>query len=88
MSVKLPATLNIQPEYAFFTWENAQSLWVPLFCYQVITLWRRSVLQLRLLGVPGVPISSPVGWEFVPTTSRSDRPSKSRGHNSGPQATR
>ena len=55
MSVKLPATLNIQPEYAFFTWGNAQSLWVPLFCYQVITLWRRSVLQLRLLGVPGAP---------------------------------
>ena len=64
MSVKLPATLNIQPEYAFFTWGNAQSLWVPLFCYQVITRWRRSVLQLGLLGVP---ISSPLGWEFVPT---------------------
>ena len=85
MSVKLPPTLNIQPEYAFFTWGNAQSLWVPLFCYQVITLWRRSVLQLRLLGMP---ISSPMGWQFVPTTSGSDRPSESRSHNSGPQATR
>ena len=46
MSVKLPATLNIQPEYVFYTWGNTQSLWVPLFYHQVIiSLWRRSVLQ-------------------------------------------
>ena len=31
MCVKLPATLNIQLEYVFYTWRNAQSLWVPLF---------------------------------------------------------
>ena len=36
MSVKLPATLNIQPKYVFYTWANTQSLWVPLFCHQVI----------------------------------------------------
>ena len=42
MSVKLPATLNIQPKYVFYTWENTQSLWVPLFCHQVIidSKWR------------------------------------------------
>ena len=46
MSVKLPATLNIQPEYVFYTWGKTQSLWVPLFCHQVIIfLWRRPVLQ-------------------------------------------
>ena len=36
MCVKLPATLNVQLEYVFYTWGNAQSLWVPLFCHQVI----------------------------------------------------
>ena len=46
ISVKLPATLNIQLEYVFYTWGSTQSLWVPLFCHQVIiSLWRRSVLQ-------------------------------------------
>ena len=33
--VKLPATLNIQLEYVFYTWGNEQSLWVPLSCHQV-----------------------------------------------------
>ena len=46
MCVKLLATLNIQLEYIFYTWGNAQSLWIPLFCHQVIiSVWRRSVLQ-------------------------------------------
>ena len=47
MCVKLPAALNIQLEYVFYSWRNAQSLWVLLFfCHQVIiTLWRCSVLQ-------------------------------------------
>ena len=46
MCVKLLATLNIQLEYIFYTWGNAQSLWIPLFCHQVIIyLWRRSVLR-------------------------------------------
>ena len=34
MCVKLPATLNIQLEYVFYTWGNVQSFWVPLFCHQ------------------------------------------------------
>ena len=34
MCVKFPATLNIQLEYVFFTWGNAQSFLVPLFCHQ------------------------------------------------------
>ena len=34
MCVKLPAPLNIQLEYIFYTWGNAQSFWVPLFCHQ------------------------------------------------------
>ena len=42
---KLPVTLNIQLEYVFYTSGNTQSLWVPLFCHQVITLLRRLVLQ-------------------------------------------
>ena len=62
MCVKLPATLNVQLEYVFYTWGNAQSLWVPLFCHQVIvSLWRHSVLQWRLLWVL---ISSPQEREF------------------------
>ena len=37
MCVKLLATLNIQLDYVFYTWGNAQSLWVPLsFGHQVI----------------------------------------------------
>ena len=34
MCVKLPATLNIQLEYVFYTWGNAQSFWAPLLCHQ------------------------------------------------------
>ena len=30
MCVKLPATLNIQLEYVFYTWGNTQSLWIPI----------------------------------------------------------
>ena len=44
-NVCLIATPNIQLEYVFYTWGNAQSLWVPLFCHQVITPWRCRVLQ-------------------------------------------
>ena len=33
MCVKLPATLNIELEYVFYTWGNARSLWVPLFFF-------------------------------------------------------
>ena len=50
MCVKLPATLNIQLEYVFYSWGNAQNLRVPLFffCHQVIiTLWRFSVLAIK-----------------------------------------
>ena len=36
MFVKLPATLNIQPEYVLYTWGNIQSLWVPLFCHHFL----------------------------------------------------
>ena len=35
---KLPAALNIQLEYVFYAWGNTQSLWVPLFCHQVLLL--------------------------------------------------
>ena len=31
MCVKLAVTLNVKLEYVFFTWGNAQSLWVPFF---------------------------------------------------------
>ena len=35
---KSPAVQNIQLEYVFYTWGNTQSLWVPLFCHQVIII--------------------------------------------------
>ena len=39
------STLNIQQEFVSYTWGKAQSLWAPLFCHQVITLWGHSVLK-------------------------------------------
>ena len=33
MRFKLPVMLNIQLEFVFYTWGNAPSLWVPLFCH-------------------------------------------------------
>ena len=44
MCVKLAATLNIKLENIFYTWRNAQSLWIPLSYQQDIILARCSVL--------------------------------------------
>ena len=35
---KLPAALNIQLEYVFYTWGNTQSLWILLFCHHYYSL--------------------------------------------------
>ena len=50
MCVKLPATLNVQLEYVFYTWGNTQSLWIPLFCHQVI-IERREILSAAIKTV-------------------------------------
>ena len=39
MCVKLSAAQDIQLEYVFYTWGNAQCFWVPF------TLWGHFVLQ-------------------------------------------
>ena len=79
MSVKLPANTKYSSRICLLhLGKCTKFVGTIILLPSNITLWRRSVL-LRLLGVP---ISSPLGWEFVPTTSRSDRPSESRGHNS------
>ena len=44
MCLKLAAIVNIMLENVFYTWGNAQSLWVPLSYQQDIILARRSVL--------------------------------------------
>ena len=53
MRVKLLATRNIQLEYVFYTWGNAQSLFVSSL--------KTLSAALRLSWVT---ISSPQGWEF------------------------
>ena len=35
---KLPAALNTQLEYVFYTWGNTQGLWVLLFCHHYYSL--------------------------------------------------
>ena len=59
MCVKLQATLNLQLEHVFYTWGNAQSLWVPLFCHQVIvSLWRLSA-AMKLAPRKGISCGLP-----------------------------